>query len=66
MIFVQHLALYQDAQKPQDIVRDVVCNRTGVSKKRQDFETDRFVGVQDLGESFNLIEEAEQSEHFAG
>ena len=63
MYLIEHPAADQYAQKPQDIVRNVVENRTGIGEDRQRFESDRFVSVKNFGESLDFVKETEQSEH---
>ena len=64
MPFVDNLASNQDSQEPKGIVRYVIGDRATICKDRQQFEAKRFISLQNLSESLDLVEKPEQSEDF--
>ena len=66
LLLINHLAPYQDAQQPQNIVGYVVSNRATVGEHGQSFVQFRLIGLEHFGETFDLVEESEQSEDLSG
>lgn len=60
------LAADEDVEEPQGVVRDVVGDGAAVGEDGEDLEAQRLVGLEDLGEALDFVEEAEEAEDLAG
>ena len=56
----------EHSEEPEGVIADVVGTRAEIGENGQNFEENRPVSLDDLGQPLNLIEKPKETEHFPG